>query len=82
MIVGCGTGALTNAICDHADPASVLGCDPAEPFIEYARSTSQDARISFVVARAGGLPARANGYGSISSLLALNFFSDRAGGEA
>jgi ubiquinone/menaquinone biosynthesis C-methylase UbiE len=27
--VGCGTGALTSAICAHAEPASVVGCDPA-----------------------------------------------------
>jgi SAM-dependent methyltransferase len=72
--VGCGTGALTDAICSHADPASVLGCDPAEPFIEYARGHARDARASFVVAGAGGLPGRANGYGSVTSLLALNFF--------
>src|SRR5262249_42862602 len=25
--VGCGTGALANAICNYADPASVVGCD-------------------------------------------------------
>jgi SAM-dependent methyltransferase len=74
--VGCGTGALTNAICSHADPASVLGCDPAEPFIDYARNHSRDTRASFVVARAGGLPGRADGYGSVTSLLALNFFPD------
>ena len=74
--VGCGTGALTKAICSHADPASVLGCDPAEPFIEYARRHSQDVRASFVVAGAGGLPSRADGYGSVTSLLALNFFPD------
>jgi SAM-dependent methyltransferase len=74
--VGCGTGALTNAICRHAHPASVLGCDPAEPFIEYARRHSQDVRASFVVAGAGSLPARADGYGSVTSLLALNFFPD------
>jgi len=74
--VGCGTGALTNAICSHANPASVLGCDPAEPFIEYARRHSQDVRASFVVAGAGGLPSRAGGYGSVTSLLALNFFPD------
>jgi SAM-dependent methyltransferase len=74
--VGCGTGALTNAICRHADPASVLGCDPAESFIEYARRHSQDGRTSFVVAGAGGLPSRADGYGSVTSLLALNFFPD------
>ena len=74
--VGCGTGALTNAICSHADPASVLGCDPAEPFIEYARRHCRDVRASFVVAGAGALPGRADGYGSVASLLALNFFSD------
>jgi SAM-dependent methyltransferase len=72
--VGCGTGALTNAICSHADPASVLGCDPAEPFIEYARGLSQDVRASFTAAGVGGLPRRAGGYGSVTSLLALNFF--------
>lgn len=77
--VGCGTGALTNAICSHADPASVLGCDAADPFIEYAeyaRRHSGDARVSFVVAGAGSLPGRAGGYGSVTSSLALNFFPD------
>lgn len=74
--VGCGTGALANAICSHAEPASVVGCDPAEPFIEFARSSSRDARISFVVAGVGALPRRPGGYGSASSLLALNFFPD------
>ena len=74
--VGCGTGALTNAICAHAEPASVVGCDPAAPFIEYARQRSTDARASFVVAGSGSLPKRAAGYGSITSLLALNFFPD------
>jgi len=74
--VGCGTGAMTSAICAHASPASVTGCDPAEPFIEYARAHSADARASFVVAGVGSLPRRSGGYGSITSLLALNFFPD------
>jgi SAM-dependent methyltransferase len=76
--VGCGTGALAHAICSHAQPASVLACDPAEPLIEYARGHSRDARTSFMVAGAGGLPSRADGYGSVTSLLALNFFPDPA----
>jgi len=74
--VGCGTGALTHAICGNANPASVLGCDPAAPFIDYARRHSPDGRTSFVVAGAGSLPGRAGGYGSVASLLALNFFPD------
>src|SRR5574341_600265 len=74
--VGCGTGSLANAICSQADPGSVIGCDPAEPFIEFARGNSRDARISFVVAGIGSLPRRPGGYGSVTSLLALNFFPD------
>src|SRR5262249_31135444 len=74
--VGCGTGSLANAICTQADPASVVGCDPAEPFIEFARGHSRDARISFVAAGVGSLPRRSGGYGSVTSLLALNFFPD------
>lgn len=74
--VGCGTGALTDAICRHASPASVLGCDPAEPFIDYARRHSQHARASFVVAGAGELPGRPDGYGCVASSFALNFFPD------
>lgn len=74
--VGCGTGALTDAICENADPASVVGCDPAEPFIEYARAHSQDSRASFAVAGIGSLPERVHGYGSVTSLFVLNFFTD------
>jgi SAM-dependent methyltransferase len=76
--VGCGTGSLANAICSDAAPASVVGCDPAEPFIKFARDRSGDARISFVAAGVGNLPRRPGGYGSVTSLLALNFFTDAA----
>jgi SAM-dependent methyltransferase len=74
--VGCGTGALADAVCRHADPASVVGCDPAAPFVEFAREHSRDARQSFVIAGVGSLPRCSGGYGSVSSLLALNFLPD------
>jgi SAM-dependent methyltransferase len=74
--VGCGTGSLVHAICDHADPASVVGCDPAKPFVEFARAHTHDARVAFVAAGAGSLPRRREGYGSVASLFALNFFPD------
>jgi SAM-dependent methyltransferase len=72
--VGCGTGALAEAICGGANPASVVACDPSEPFIEYARKRQRDPRVSFVVAGIGHLPTRPGGFDSVSSLLALNFF--------
>ena len=76
--VGCGTGALTDAICAGADPASVVACDPSEPFIEYARRRQVDPRVSFIVAGVGQLPTRPGGFDSVTSLLALNFFPEPA----
>jgi SAM-dependent methyltransferase len=76
--VGCGTGALADAIRAGADPASVVGCDPSEAFVEYARRHQTDPRVSFVVAGIGQLPARPGGFDSVTSLLALNFFPERA----
>jgi SAM-dependent methyltransferase len=72
--VGCGTGALAEAICAGAKPASVVACDPSEPFIEYARRRQVGLRISFVAAGVGKLPTRPGGFDSVTSLLALNFF--------
>jgi len=72
--VGCGTGALCEAICCGARPASVIGCDPSEPFIDSARQRCSDPRASFVVAGVGDLPTREGGFDSVTSALALNFF--------
>lgn len=76
--VGCGTGALTDAICRLANPASVVGCDPAQSFIEYARARLSNERASFVVAGVESLPSRSGGFGSVTSCLALNFFPEPA----
>jgi SAM-dependent methyltransferase len=72
--VGCGTGSLANAICNDAEPTSVVACDPANPFIEFARAYARDSRLTFLAGGVGGLPRRNGGYGSVTSLLALNFF--------
>ncbi len=74
--VGCGTGSLTDAICKTADPASVVGCDPSGPFVQYAREHHSDERCSFVIAGAGALPTRPGGFGSVTSSLSLNFFPE------
>ena len=64
--VGCGTGALADAICARANPASVVACDPSEPFIEYARQRQADPRVSFVVGGIGQLPTRPGGFDSVT----------------
>jgi SAM-dependent methyltransferase len=74
--VGCGTGALSEAICAAAHPASVVGCDSSDSFIDYARHQQVDPRISFVVAPVDHLPTRPAGFDSVTSALALNFFPE------
>jgi SAM-dependent methyltransferase len=74
--VGCGTGALTSAICDLCEPASMVACDPSEPFTSYARKSFSDARVSFVVAGADNLPRRVGGFDAVVSGLVLNFLPD------
>jgi len=74
--VGCGTGALTSAICGRCDPASIVACDPSGPFIEYARKNVPDSRASFVMAGAEALPRRDGGFDAVVSGLVLNFLPE------
>jgi SAM-dependent methyltransferase len=76
--VGCGTGALTEAICELADPASVAACDPSRSFVDHARKAIQDGRVSFVVAGAEDLAQRTEAFDWIVSGLVLNFVADPA----
>jgi SAM-dependent methyltransferase len=71
--VGCGTGALTAAICERCTPASVMACDPSAAFVAHARAAIGDARATFVTAGAEDLPARDGGFDWIVSSLVLNF---------
>jgi SAM-dependent methyltransferase len=51
--LGCGTGALTEAIVQRASPASVLGIDTSSGFIAHARErlrvAGSDSRLHFEV---------------------------------
>jgi len=54
--VGCGTGALTFALAARGDHASIVGIDPAEPYLAYARRRNTDPRIRFDSGDATALP--------------------------
>ena len=71
--VGCGTGALSAAICRHASPQSLLGCDPSPDFVAFADRSVPGCPATFIVAAADSLPARAGGFDAIVSGLVLNF---------
>jgi SAM-dependent methyltransferase len=74
--VGCGTGALTSAICDMCSPASVVACDPSAPFLEHARETLKRTSATFVAAGADQLPHRDGGFDIAVSGLVFNFLPE------
>jgi len=71
--VGCGTGILTQAILDFADPVSVTGIDQASGFISFAGNHIRDTRARFEVGSAESLNSGANTYDAVVSGLVLNF---------
>lgn len=71
--VGCGTGALTEAILQHAQPAAVTGVDPAEGFVAYTRRHVRDGLASFRVGDATSLPFVDESFSAVVSGLVLNF---------
>src|SRR5688572_4789793 len=75
--VGCGTGALTSAVLAAAEPASVLGVDPSEAFVEHAAAHVAEQRADFRVAEAGDLPLPDSSVEVVVSGLVLNFVADQ-----
>jgi SAM-dependent methyltransferase len=71
--VGCGTGALSRTILDLAQPAAVLGIDPAEAYVASARERTADSRAEFRVGDARAVPVSDGAFGAVVSGLVLNF---------
>jgi SAM-dependent methyltransferase len=71
--IGCGTGALSQLILEVASPQSVLGVDPAEGYLAFAREQIQDTRADFLLGDAQALPVVSSVYDAVVSGLVLNF---------
>lgn len=81
MDVGCGTGALTEAIVERCDPASVVGVDPSPGFLAAARARPRLAglpAVRFEEGEAQRLPAADGSADAVVSGLVLNFVPDPA----
>ena len=76
--VGCGTGALSQAILDMTTPALLQGIDPSEAYINYARKHITDGRARFDVGDAQRLPYQTAFFDAVVSGLALNFTHEPA----
>ena len=76
--LGCGTGALSQAILDLAQPEQIIGLDPTPGFVAQARQQIQPDRAAFVVGNAMQLPFADQSFAIIVSGLALNFMAEAA----
>ena len=73
--VGCGTGALTEAILEAADPREILGVDPSADFLATAAQIA-DPRVRFAIGDAHALPAPSDTYDVVIAGLVLHFVPD------
>jgi SAM-dependent methyltransferase len=71
--VGCGTGALTQQVLARARPVAVVGVDPSDGFVAYARAHTQDPRVAFELGDAQSLPFGDGEFDAAVSGLVLNF---------
>ncbi len=73
--VGCGTGALCEAILNRCAPASVTGVEPSEGFLQVARQNLA-GRAGLRQGSAAALPLEADAVDAVVSGLVLNFVPD------
>lgn len=71
--VGCGTGALSQAILELANPKKLKGIDRSESYVEFSRNSVNDPRADFEVANAQTLPFGRGIFEVVVSGLVLNF---------
>jgi SAM-dependent methyltransferase len=75
--IGCGTGALTEAILTGCAPRAIIATDRSPDFTDHARRAISDSRARFVAADALALPCGDAAADIVVSALVLNFIPDR-----
>ena len=74
--VGCGTGSLTRVLSESPGVKRIVGIDLAEVYLDSARRTIQDTRVSFKVGDATSIPFADKSFDRAFSMLVLQFVPD------
>jgi SAM-dependent methyltransferase len=74
--VGCGNGAFTEVLIARCSPAAVIGVDPSEGQLAYARGRPGTTRAEFRVADAQALPFADNSFDAATMALVIVFIPD------
>ena len=73
---GAEPGILTRTILERSDPASVVGVDPSQPFVDHAREAVADPRVTFRVGSADTTGCDDDSVDAVVAGLVLNFVPD------
>jgi len=73
---GCGTGSLSRTLLAAGDAISVVGVDPAEDYVAFARQGTPNSRAAFQVGAAESLPFPDESFDAAMALLVLQEFGD------
>jgi len=71
--IGCGTGALVDALVKRGNASTVVGIDPSQPFIDYARQRFPGPRFRFDYGDGMALPYPDASFDCSLSLLVFMF---------
>jgi len=74
--VGCGTGSLAKILAAESSLFEIVGIDPVQAFIEYARAQFTNPRVSFERANALDLPYSQGSFDHALSMLVLMFIPE------
>lgn len=74
--LGSGTGALALAAADALPSSQVVGVEPSEAFVRFARSRGAPPRVHFDTGDATALPGAAQHFDHALAQLVLNFVPD------
>lgn len=80
--VGCGSGAFSQLIAERCAPASILGVDPSESQLAFARSRGLGEVVRFVPGNAMALPLDGHSIEISVAALVVHFMPDPVRGIA
>jgi ubiquinone/menaquinone biosynthesis C-methylase UbiE len=74
--IGCGTGAFTEEVLRRGSPAEIIGVDPSEEQLAFARSRIDSRRAEFRLGDAQALPFSDNDFDVAVMALVIHFVPD------
>lgn len=74
--VGCGTGVMAQAMADRYPRMSIVGIDPVENFLDYARARMPGTRVTFDRGSVLALPYADHAFDQSVSLLVFHLLPD------